>query len=198
MDDRPDIGVATPLLRGPDGAPEMVARALPALGWRTLEMLRLHHFASADARSRHLMGHYWTGSERIDGWVPGAAMILRRSAVEQVGVLSEASFMYGEDLELCWRMLRHGWSVGVCHETEFLHVKGASSSAAWTGREVELRIADAELAVARDMKGRVWAGAYALVVGVSHLIESLHPRRSADQRATHRLVARTWLGRAWR
>lgn len=198
MDERPDVAVASPLLRGTDGAPEMVARALPDLRWRTLEMLRLHHFATRDARSRHLLGHYWLGADRIHGWVPGAAMMLRRSAVEQVGVLSEASFMYGEDLELCWRMQRQGWAVGVCRDCEFIHVKGASSGAAWTNLEVERRIASAELTVARGVKGRVWARAYALVVGLSQLVETLHPRRSRDQRRVHRLIARTWLGRTRR
>ena len=196
MDERPDVGVASPLLRGVDGTEETVARPLPGLAWRTLEMLRLHHLASARARSRHLMGPYWVGEDRIRGWVPGAAMILRRSAVEDVGLLSESSFIYGEDLELCWRMHRHGWSVGVCRECEFVHVKGASASAAWSEEEVERRIAEGELAVVKDVKGHPWMRLYAGVVGLSHLVESLHPRRSGGQRSLNRRIARTWLARA--
>ena len=173
-----------------------MARPFPGLGWRTLEMLRLHHLMSARARSRHLMGPYWLESNRIRGWVPGAAMILRRSAVEDVGLLSESSFIYGEDLELCWRMYRRGWSVGVCREGEFIHVKGASTSTTWAEEEVERRIAEGELGMVADVKGRRWMRLYAGVVGLSHLIESLHPRRSDDQRRLNRRIARTWLGRA--
>jgi GT2 family glycosyltransferase len=193
MDRWPDVGVATPLLCDPAGTEETVARPLPGLGWRTLEMLRLHRLMTARARSRHLMGPYWQGEDRIRGWIPGAAMILRGAAVESVGPLTERSFMYGEDVELCWRMHRRGWGVGVCHDCEFVHTRGWSSESVWGEEEVERRIAAGELAVVSDVKGRLWARLYAGIVGVSHFVESLHPRRSKEQRGMNRRIARTWL-----
>jgi GT2 family glycosyltransferase len=193
MNDRPDVGIASPLLRGVDGREEAVALPLPNLRWRGLEMLRLHHLLTAQARSRHLMGHYWQGSDRIDGWVPGAAMIARRAAVEDVGLMTERSFMYGEDVEWCWRMQRADWRVGVCRACEFEHVKGASTRTTWTQDEVERRTTAAELAVVADVKGPMWMRAYAGIVGLGLLIEGIHPRRSMDQRKQTRRLARAWL-----
>jgi N-acetylglucosaminyl-diphospho-decaprenol L-rhamnosyltransferase len=194
MEERPDVGIASPLLRGVDGRTEPVARPLPNLGWRALETLRLHHLLTAEARSRHLLGHYWLGSDWIDGWVPGAAMIARRAAVEEVGLMTERSFIYGEDVEWCWRMQRAGWRVGICRTREFVHVKGASASTIWEQGEVERRETDAELAVVADVKGPIWMRAYAGIVGLGLLIESIHPRRSKDQRRQMRRLARAWLG----
>ena len=194
MGERPDVGIASPLLRGVDGREEAVARPLPNLGWRALEMLRLHHLLTAQARSRHLLGHYWLGSDRIDGWVPGAAMITRRGAVDEVGLMTERSFMYGEDVEWCWRMQRAGWRVGVCRACEFVHVKGASARTTWEQDEVERRETDGELAVVAEVKGPIWMRVYAGIVGLGLLIESIHPRRSEDQRSQTRRLARAWLG----
>jgi GT2 family glycosyltransferase len=44
-------------------------------------------------------------------WVSGACILLRREAVEEVGLLDERIFMYGEDVELCWRLRRARWKV---------------------------------------------------------------------------------------
>jgi GT2 family glycosyltransferase len=198
MDERPDVGVASPRLRGTDGAEEAVARPLPTLGWSMLEALRLHHLVGARMRSRYLMGPYWLGSDRIRGWVPGAAMIARPGTVEDVGLMTERSLMYGEDLEWCWRMHRHGWSVGVCRDCEYVHVKGASTRATWSREEAERRLVAGELGAVSDVKGHRWMRLYAAVVGMNLLIESHNPRRSQDQRMQNRRLASAWLGHARR
>ena len=44
-------------------------------------------------------------------WLSGAALWLRRSALESVGGWDEHYFMYMEDVDLCWRLRRLGWRV---------------------------------------------------------------------------------------
>ena len=44
-------------------------------------------------------------------WVEGACLILRRAALDQVGLFDERFFMYSEDEDLCARLKQHGWSV---------------------------------------------------------------------------------------
>lgn len=61
-------------------------------------------------------------------WVGGAAMMVRREMLNEIGVLDEKIFMYGEDLEFCVRAKDHHWDIGI-HPTAFItHLQSASSS----------------------------------------------------------------------
>jgi len=59
--------------------------------------------------------------------VTGAFMLLRRSAMIEVGLLDEAYGMYGEDLDWCYRFKAAGWKVLYDGSTTVLHVKGGTS-----------------------------------------------------------------------
>ncbi|WP_409344209.1 glycosyltransferase family 2 protein [Paenibacillus sp. MBLB4367] len=63
---------------------------------------------------------------RIDCLV-GAFMLVRREAIEQVGVLDETFFMYGEDIDWCYRIKEAGWDISYYPLTRIIHYKGASS-----------------------------------------------------------------------
>lgn len=57
----------------------------------------------------------------------GAFMFMRRAALEQVGFFDESFFMYGEDLDLCYRIKQAGWKIYYYHETQIIHYKGEST-----------------------------------------------------------------------
>jgi GT2 family glycosyltransferase len=59
--------------------------------------------------------------------VVGAFMMVRRAAIDDVGMLDESFFMYGEDLDWAYRIKRAGWRVVYYPEVTVLHVKRASS-----------------------------------------------------------------------
>ena len=59
----------------------------------------------------------------------GAALVLRRSALEDSGVLDPAFFVYFEETDLCWRLWLSGWEVGLVPDARVLHDVGATSSA---------------------------------------------------------------------
>lgn len=59
--------------------------------------------------------------------VNGAFMLVRRTAIDQVGLLDEAYYMYGEDLDWCFRFKRAGWSVFYDGSVSIVHVKGATT-----------------------------------------------------------------------
>lgn len=60
-------------------------------------------------------------------WLSGACLLLRLSALEQVGGLDEGfSPGYGEDMDLCYRLLRHGWEIRLCDRARVVHIGGAS------------------------------------------------------------------------
>jgi GT2 family glycosyltransferase len=57
----------------------------------------------------------------------GAFMFVRRAAIDQVGMLDEDFFMYGEDIDWCYRIKQAGWENYYYPKTQILHLKGASS-----------------------------------------------------------------------
>jgi len=59
--------------------------------------------------------------------VNGAFMLVRRDAMQQVGLLDAGYWMYGEDLDWCTRFRRAGWAVLYNGEVTTLHVKGATA-----------------------------------------------------------------------
>jgi N-acetylglucosaminyl-diphospho-decaprenol L-rhamnosyltransferase len=62
------------------------------------------------------------GSEaRAVDWVMGAALLLRRDALEQVGLFDEGFFLYSEETDLCLRLRRAGWSVEYFPEVTVVH-----------------------------------------------------------------------------
>lgn len=57
----------------------------------------------------------------------GAFMWMRKSALEKVGLLDEAFFMYGEDIDLSYRFVQNGYVNYYIAETEIIHYKGEST-----------------------------------------------------------------------
>ena len=57
----------------------------------------------------------------------GAFMMVRREALEQVGMLDEDFFMYGEDVDWCYRIKQAGWVNYYYPKTKIVHYKRASS-----------------------------------------------------------------------
>ncbi len=59
--------------------------------------------------------------------VSGSFMMITRNAYERVGGLDETFFMYGEDLDWCYRIAQSGFKVYYVHSTQIIHFKGEST-----------------------------------------------------------------------
>ena len=57
----------------------------------------------------------------------GAFMFIRKEALDEVGFLDETFFMYGEDIDLCFRIKQAGWKIVYYGKSKITHFKGASS-----------------------------------------------------------------------
>ena len=57
----------------------------------------------------------------------GAFMFMRKEALDQIGLLDETFFMYGEDIDLCYRIKQGGWKIVYYGKSKITHLKGASS-----------------------------------------------------------------------
>lgn len=81
-------------------------------------------------RSRVFGGYHLTWLDRNRNQeaesVSGSFMLLRRSLFEELGGFDERFFMYGEDLDLCWRVRETGKKVLYCADGTLLHHHGRS------------------------------------------------------------------------
>ena len=59
-------------------------------------------------------------------WATGAALLLRRAALDEVGLLDECFVMHMEEIDLCWRLWRKGWQVFVVPQSVVYHIGGGS------------------------------------------------------------------------
>ena len=64
----------------------------------------------------------------------GSCMMVRKSAMDQVGLLDEDYFMYGEDIDWCYRFHQAGWKIYYVPTTAIIHFRGES------GRGTPLKI----------------------------------------------------------
>ena len=102
MEAHPKAGGAGVMMRNEDGslAPES-RRALPTPWVSCLKMIGFD--------KRYYMSHLpWEEPGRIEV-ISGAFFFLRRKALDEVGLLDEDFFMYGEDIDLSYRLLKGGW-----------------------------------------------------------------------------------------
>jgi len=63
---------------------------------------------------------------RVD-WVSGCCMLIRRKALDEIGLFDENYFMYVEDVDLCRRAWEAGWQVAYFPGAEVTHQIGGSS-----------------------------------------------------------------------
>jgi N-acetylglucosaminyl-diphospho-decaprenol L-rhamnosyltransferase len=122
------IGAAAPRLVADDGSLEFSQRRFPRLRSTYAQALFLHRvFPRAqwvDELERDPAAYEQTGSPE---WVSGACVLLRRSAVEAIGGLDDAFFMYCEDIDLCRRLRDAGYDIRFVPEAVVTHEGGASA-----------------------------------------------------------------------
>lgn len=113
MDAHPSVGAAGPKLLNPDGSVQTSRfRFLDPLiiAYRRLPLLRNLPFAKR-AVDRYLMADVPHEETQDVDYLLGAAILARRSAVEQVGYFDPRFFMYFEDQDWCRRFWKAGWRV---------------------------------------------------------------------------------------
>ena len=126
----PRCAIAGPRILNTDGSVEWSARSFPEpltfLFNRYSLLTRL--WPSNPWSRRYLLSDWDHASPRSVDWVSGACMCVRRVAIEQVGGMDEAYFMFNEDVDWCHAMKRAGWSVDFVADAVVTHHVGASKS----------------------------------------------------------------------
>lgn len=77
--------------------------------------------------NQYQLGHLSDNEHHQVDSLVGAFMLVRRVTIDQVGMLDEDYYMYGEDVDWCYRMKEAGWEIHYYPKTKITHLKGASS-----------------------------------------------------------------------
>jgi GT2 family glycosyltransferase len=125
--DRPRAGLLGPLIRNADGSLYPSGRTFPSIT-QAVGHGFIGPFDSGNRWTRaYTMAGWDRTTERTVDWVSGSAMLLRRTALDEVGLFDEGFFLYGEELDLCTRLRDGGWQVVFTPEVEVTHVGGVST-----------------------------------------------------------------------
>jgi N-acetylglucosaminyl-diphospho-decaprenol L-rhamnosyltransferase len=99
--------------------------------------------------------------------IPGACMLLRREVFAEVGMFSEDYFMYGEDIDLNYKLKRAGYTNYYVGETAVVHHGGRSSSQQKLGQWATIMRYRAMVCYFRKTRGRFYEVLYRLAIGVA-------------------------------
>src|SRR6266568_1971131 len=126
---RPDAGAVRPRLTLPNGQLDPDARrAFPipsTLFYQTVGLSRL--FPRSSRFGRHNMGHLPESDVHEMDAGTAACLMLRMSALDRVGFFDPRYFMFGEDLDLCYRLKLGGWKIFYLPTASAIHHKGAAT-----------------------------------------------------------------------
>jgi GT2 family glycosyltransferase len=133
MEQNSDVGIVGPRILNPDRTIQGSARHFPTISTaffgRNTILTRL--FPNNPISSKTIVNiNNCNGEWREVDWVSGACMIIRRKAIEKVGLLDEGFFTYWEDADICRRMWRENLKVVYYPHSSVIHQVGGSSSKA--------------------------------------------------------------------
>jgi len=136
------VGGAGPRLRYGDGSAQSSRRRFPTRLTPFFESTWLGQLWPRNpwARRYHLADWPDTFRQEVD-WLVGAALLMRREALEAVKlgdgeVFDEGFFMYSEEMDLCRRVKGAGWRMIFVPEATVIHYEGRSSGQVTAARHV--------------------------------------------------------------
>jgi N-acetylglucosaminyl-diphospho-decaprenol L-rhamnosyltransferase len=126
-DDHPQAAIVGPIVRNADGSMYPSGRTFPSVADAVG-----HAFLAPFSRNNRFTQRYELGgwdrtTPRVVDWVSGACMLVRRTALEEVGGFDERFPLYAEELDMATRLGEAGWEVLFTPEIEVLH-EGAVST----------------------------------------------------------------------
>jgi GT2 family glycosyltransferase len=128
MDQHPEAGLGAPKLLYDDGRLQRSCYSFPTLWTEYAIALGLDKLlAKVPAFGQYNLSHWNYDTVREVDVIMGAFMLARREAVQQVGLMDEAFFMYSEEVDWCYRFKAAGWKTLFTPEVECIHLWGGSS-----------------------------------------------------------------------
>lgn len=127
----PDVSMVGGLLTNPDGTEQVGGRRAVPTPWRSF--VRAFGLSKLSNRYPRWFSDFALHKQPLPDRpveveaISGACMLVRRDALEEVGLLDEGYFMHCEDLDWCMRFRRKGWKILFVPDARMIHHKGHCS-----------------------------------------------------------------------
>ena len=129
LEERPDSACAGAALRRPDGSSQPSAWAFPTVATALAGALFLHELVTVQSKGDQI--------REVD-WCQSAALLVRRSAAEQVGYLDPDFFVYSDEVDFARRLRDVSWYSVYVPAAEAIHHEQLSTDAVPKRRIVEM------------------------------------------------------------
>jgi len=143
MEQEPAIGMIGPVTVNEDFSIRYNCRRFPSLWNCFTESLFLHKiFPGITCFSGRALAKESYSKTHDADTLSGCFLMVRRTALETVGLLDERFFFYGEDVDWCLRFYQAGWRVVFHPEAKAIHYGGASTAAEPVKYHVQMEKSD--------------------------------------------------------
>jgi GT2 family glycosyltransferase len=185
LDRRPRVGAVGPRTVGADGTVQVsFGPPLTPLGeWRQRRLVRGVRGRDPGALAR---AGALAAVEHEPAWLSASCLMARREALAEVGGFDEAFFLYEEDVDLCLRLRRAGWSVVFTPAAAVVHHLGRSTEA--DPARARLEYHRSHLRYYRKHNGLLSTAALRALIGTSAALGWLSsggPGRQRRERRAH-------------
>lgn len=144
LESHPTVGAVGPQLRYADGSLQSSRRRFPTFAMALMESTplawHLPERLNPWARRYRLEDRpvRFDRAEQVD-WVVGAALMTRRTVLDQIGGFDEGFFMYSEELDWCRRAVTAGWRIVYLPTAIIIHHEGKSSEQVVAARHIRFQ-----------------------------------------------------------
>lgn len=150
MDDHPDVAFAGPGLHNPDGSRQDSCYRFPS---PLIPIYRRSVLGKTPWGRRAVEQYLMRGALAFDkpsevDALMGSAIIMRRKALDNIGLFDENFFMYMEEVDICRRAWKQGWRVAYVPHAKFVHYHHRESRINWPWQAITHKPARAHIASA--------------------------------------------------
>jgi len=192
----PRAAAVAPLILRPDGSVEHSTHPFPSVGVALLDATGGRHWMPRRRlRQLSLEGAWRHDRPREVDWAVGAALLMRRDAIDAIGGFDERFFMYVEDLEWCWRARRAGWAVRFDPGAVVRHIGNVSGEKRWGSRRAALEASNLRILLPEfmgDARAATYRGLQALAAAERVALTRIRGQLAEERE--WRMLLRTHLG----
>lgn len=164
MDTHPQAGAAGSMVLNPDGSLQTSCYVSPTLH---REFIRLFHLEGIFPKSTYRMDSWDKDLPRAVDIIQGDCLLLRKTALDQVGTLDESFFIYSEDVDICRRLQQASWEIYWVPQAQLIHHGGQSTRQ--VAAEMFLKLHQGKTMYFRKHHGKQAAFGYKILLAIAAL-----------------------------